>query len=346
MGGEVRGGLGLGRDEAALGGLAEEEESVVERGWAIGASLLVKDDGRVVVGGEAAVQVHALAAAAGDVEEEVDRPERRGEGVADAALAAAGCRVAFADAERDAGGLGVGELDRPVVGILLAEQLLDRGETLGLRVGLGRGQRVDVRSRQDDAVLEVGHEERHPFRALGHGGSGQRRLGVQGDDGVGGRGELGLVLRVAPVAGANAFALRALRVEVGFVADLDGQDFLGADLERVGGFGGGHLRVVGAEVDAVDHLPARRAREVEERVDGLRPDRARVGHVAVILHRLQRRVGVGLVERRVDIVGTDPPDPWAERAAQRDELRVLAVEAVARHQLLLGAQPDEVGGDG
>jgi hypothetical protein len=126
-----------------------------------------------------------LAAVAGDVEHEINRPQRRGESVTDAMLAPAGRGIALADAIRHAGGFGVIQFDKPVIGIFLAQDFFDRSEALSLGVGLLGGKRVDVRSGKRDAILEVSHEEWHPFRALGDGGAGDGCLWVFGDDGVG-----------------------------------------------------------------------------------------------------------------------------------------------------------------
>ena len=342
MGREICGALGFRRHEPALRGLAEEEQAVVERGGAVGFRLLVVDDRRVVVGREAAVQVDALAAARRYVEEEVDRPERRGEGVAHAAFAAAGRRVALGHAVGHAGCLGVGQLDRPIVRVFLAEQLLDRREALGLRVGFRRGQRVDVGGRQHDPAPEVGHEQGHPLRALGHRGARQRGLRALRDDGVGRRGELGLVLRVAPVARSDALALGPLRVEVRFIADLDGQDLLRAHLEGVVRLVGRHRGVVRAEVDPVDDLPAGGPGEREELVHRFGPDRARVDHIAVVLHRFPRRLPVALEEGGIHVVRADAQYARPQRPTEVDQRRVLHVEAIAHHQLLLGAQADEI----
>ena len=189
---------------------------------------------------------------------------------------------------------------------------------------------------------EVGHEQGHPLRALGHRGARQRGLRALRDDGVGRRGELGLVLRVAPVARSDALALGPLWVEVRFIADLDGQDLLRAHLEGVVRLVGRHRGVVRAEVDPVDDLPAGGPGEREELVHRFGPDRARVDHIAVVLHRFPRRLPVALEEGGIHVVRADAQYARPQSPTEVDQRRVLRVEAIAHHQLLLGAQPHEI----
>ena len=283
-----------------------------------------------------------MAAAGGDIEEEVDRPQRRGEGVAHAAFTSAGGRVALAHAVRHADRLGIGQLDRPIVQVFLAEELFDRGEALGQWVGLRRGQRVDMRGSQHHPAFEVGHEERHPLRALGQRRARQRGLWPLCDDSVGRRGELGLVLRVAPVTRSDALALGPLRVEVRFIADLDGQDLLRAHLEGVVRLCGRHGRVVRAEVDPVDDLPAGGPGEREEFIHRCGPDRARIDHIAVVLHRFPRRLPVAREEGGIHVVRPDAQHPRPQRPAEVDQRLILRVKAIAGQQLLLGAQSHEI----
>ena len=128
------------------------------------------------------------------------------------------------------------------------QEVFDVGEVGRLGIGRATGEGVKVGGGDLELAFEAGDSVLEPMVGATRGGrAGEEDAGVASADDLDGRGGLGEIGRTVV-----AFLPKVVvGVEIGFVADFEGQHGRGADLERIGGFVGRSFRLVAGEVDAM-----------------------------------------------------------------------------------------------
>ncbi len=240
-------------------------------------------DGRVAAAiGGGALQVDAHRACAHRLGDVTDRPQRRGERVADAGPPAAGDRVGLIHAEARVARPRDREVARKRGALeradTLAEKRFDRRR--GHRVA---AQRVVVAGQERRALAaRLGCAPAHERPRSGDAGTGQRdRRGAPRDCAAVGA-DLGLIGRGCPGQPAQLMA----PIGVGLVADLDSREQAAENAARRDGLARGGEGVVVSQAERQQHPPAalscEPAQAVQVRGDkhAARPCRARRVRIA------------------------------------------------------------------